>query len=213
MFLTRRHIITLLFCAVPLLVTPMPPAAAAADSAAADREVAACAEAMWQNLAADDLGEAERRDRLASTIAESTDTALLGRLALGRHWRTLSDEQQTRYSELFPAFITHLLAARLIGATGKIEGGFDDMFEITGAENASDEDVIVHSEITRAGNQPPVAVDWRLRDDGDGLAIIDLAIDQVSLLVSQRSEFAAVIERGSIDDLLQQLENGPKAES
>jgi phospholipid transport system substrate-binding protein len=58
----------------------------------------------------------------------------------------------------------------------------------------------------RPDSQQPVAVDWRLRDNDGKLAIIDLAVDQVSLLVTQRSEFASVIERGSIDDLLAQLE-------
>jgi phospholipid transport system substrate-binding protein len=50
-----------------------------------------------------------------------------------------------------------------------------------------------------------LAVDWRLREGPDGPVVIDLIIEGVSLLVSQRSEFAAVIERSNMDGLLAEL--------
>ena len=50
-----------------------------------------------------------------------------------------------------------------------------------------------------------LSVDWRLRMQGDQPVIIDLIIEGVSLLVSQRSEFAAVIERSDMDGLLAEL--------
>jgi ABC-type transporter MlaC component len=50
------------------------------------------------------------------------------------------------------------------------------------------------------------AVDWRLRNVEGSLSIIDLLIDGVSLLVTKRSEFAAIVEQGSIDELLAELE-------
>jgi phospholipid transport system substrate-binding protein len=50
-----------------------------------------------------------------------------------------------------------------------------------------------------------LTVDWRLRPRDDRPVIIDLIIEGASLLVSQRSEFAAVIERSSMDGLLTEL--------
>ena len=51
-------------------------------------------------------------------------------------------------------------------------------------------------------NGPPLALDWRLREGDAGPVIIDLIVEGASLLVSQRSEFAAVIERHDLDGLL-----------
>jgi phospholipid transport system substrate-binding protein len=51
-----------------------------------------------------------------------------------------------------------------------------------------------------------LAVDWRLRDGGGGPVVIDVIIEGVSLLVSQRSEFAAVIERSDMEGLLAELQ-------
>jgi phospholipid transport system substrate-binding protein len=205
MHATRRHILVIMLTFLPFLGLSMS-LDAAPDPKVADETVTGFAEEMWQVLQSEDLSETEQVDQLAAIIDANTDTALLGRLALGRHWNQLSEEQQQRYAEHFPGFITHLLASRLIGATGRVEGTFEDMFKILGAKAVSDDDTVVRTEIMRPDSQQPVAVDWRLRDNDGKLAIIDLAVDQVSLLVTQRSEFASVIERGSIDDLLAQLE-------
>jgi len=48
-------------------------------------------------------------------------------------------------------------------------------------------------------------VDWRVRDRDGQLMIIDLIIEGASLVVSQRSEFAAVIERNKFEGLLVEL--------
>ena len=52
-----------------------------------------------------------------------------------------------------------------------------------------------------------MAVDWRVRPRGDGLKVIDVAVEGVSMSVTQRSEFSSVIQRGGgqIESLLQTL--------
>jgi hypothetical protein len=52
-----------------------------------------------------------------------------------------------------------------------------------------------------------VAVDWRIRSRGDALKVIDVAVEGVSMSVTQKSEFSAVIQRGGgdIEALLQSL--------
>ena len=53
---------------------------------------------------------------------------------------------------------------------------------------------------------PPLAVDWRVRErDDKSLVAIDVIVAGVSLIVTQRSEFGAVIERHGIDGLLAEL--------
>jgi ABC-type transporter MlaC component len=53
---------------------------------------------------------------------------------------------------------------------------------------------------------PPLAVDWRVRElDDRSLVAIDVIVEGVSLIVTQRSEFGAVIERQGLDGLLAEL--------
>lgn len=81
----------------------------------------------------------------------------------------------------------------------------DDLFAILGSRPVGDGDVIVDS-VVRPPDRPPLDVAWRLRDgDDEGWVIIDLIVENVSLLISQRSEFATLIEQGGIDALLAQM--------
>jgi len=66
------------------------------------------------------------------------------------------------------------------------------------------QDALVSTRILSEG--PPLAVDWRVRElDDRSLVAIDVIVEGVSLIVTQRSEFGAVIERQGLDGLLAEL--------
>jgi phospholipid transport system substrate-binding protein len=145
----------------------------------------------------DSLGDEQKFDRLVALLSGPIDLDLVARLILGRHWRTASETQRAEYLELFRAFALHTLASRL-----DVYGGQD--FEITGAKVVGRQDALVSTRILSDG--PPLAVDWRVRElDDQRLVAIDVIVAGVSLIVTQRSEFGAVIERQGLDGLLAEL--------
>jgi phospholipid transport system substrate-binding protein len=54
---------------------------------------------------------------------------------------------------------------------------------------------------------PPIEVDWRLEVNDGRYKISDVIVDRVSMALSQRSEFAAIIQRngGQVSGLLATL--------
>ncbi len=143
------------------------------------------------------LSEQQKYDQLVQLLDGPIDLNLVARLILGRYWRTASEAQRTEYLELFRAFALHTLATRL-----DVFGGQD--FEITGAKAVGDRDALVETRILGSG--PPIKVDWRVRElDDQSLVAIDVIVEGVSLIVTQRSEFGAVIERQGMDGLLAEL--------
>ena len=58
-------------------------------------------------------------------------------------------------------------------------------------------DTIVSSHIEHE-TAPPLRIDWRLRDRGEGTKIIDIAIEGVSLLATKRADFGASIKKGGL---------------
>ena len=201
--MTRRYLLQ----AVVAGLLCMPMSTLGQDqSTTADAEaiVMDLAEAIWGILDRIDTSEAERIDGLANAIGERTDSELLGRLVLGRYWRQLSDDQRSRYQDRFPSFMLRMLASRLHVYARDAKGGLEDHFRLLGSYPFGERDVLVRSKVIPNSGRP-IAVDWRLRWRGDDLAIIDLVIEGVSLLVSERSQFAAVIERRSVDDLIDEI--------
>ncbi len=49
---------------------------------------------------------------------------------------------------------------------------------------------------------------WRVRESNGALKIVDVVIEGISMSITQRSDFSAVIQRkgGGIDGLLEELE-------
>ena len=143
-------------------------------------------------------GDRQKFDALVVLLEEPIDLELVGRLILGRHWRTADDGQRRQYLELFREYALANLASKLHLYQGQ-------SFEVTGAKVVSDKDALVTSRILSDG-EPPLQVDWRLRQQNDGgLVTIDLIVEGVSLIVTLRSEFASVIERQGFDGLLGEL--------
>jgi phospholipid transport system substrate-binding protein len=144
------------------------------------------------------LDNQQKFDRLVALLDGPIDLQIVARLILGRHWRSASEAQQAEYLELFRAFALDNLASRL-----HVYDGQD--FEIVGAQAVNERDAVVATRVT-GGGRPPLKVDWRVRerDDGD-LVAIDVIVEGISLIVTQRSEFSAVIERRGMDGLLAEL--------
>jgi phospholipid transport system substrate-binding protein len=144
------------------------------------------------------LSDRQKFDSLVEVLSQPIDLALVARLILGRHWRAASDAQRQDYLELFRDYALANLASKLHLYQGQ-------SFEVTGAQVVSDNDALVASRILDDG-QAPLQVDWRLRErDQGGLVVIDVIVAGVSLVVTLRSEFSAVIERQGFEGLLAEL--------
>lgn len=152
-----------------------------------------------------DNGEASQKRRLMAAIESQTDLSLLARMTMGRNWRRATAEQRKDFVDLFGRYLLQSFTARLRRYAGTDLGSVGDRFAISGTQAAGKNDVIVRSRIFPPSGAP-LEVDWRLRPREGRLFIIDLVVEGVSLLVTQRSEFSSVVERVGIDGLINELE-------
>ena len=170
----------------------------------AEQVVRDLAEEIWTTLQTNGVDVRGRVDHLMELLEARADIGLISRLALGRHWNRLPEAQQQDYEELFRDVVIRSLARRLNSYAEGAKGPLDERFQILGSAPAGRHDTLVRSKVLPNSGQP-LALDWRLRAGDFGPVIIDLIIEGASLLVSQRSEFAAVIERRDLDGLLAEL--------
>lgn len=143
------------------------------------------------------LSSRDKLDRLIDLLEGPIDLDLVARLILGRHWRTASDAQRTEYLELFRAYALDSIASKLHLYEGQ-------EYEITSARVLNERDALVTTRIL-SDARPPLAVDWRLREIDGQLVAIDVIVENVSMIVTQRSEFSSVVERRGMDGLLAEL--------
>ena len=183
-------------------------APAPAVSAADDREdlfktsaadVGSGAESFIQSMATRALGflgnaglsQEQKKSSFRGLLNESFDLETIGRFVLGRYWKTSTAQQRTEYLGLFRKMVVEVYATRF----GDYKG---QKFETRGHRADGEKDTIVTSYIV-PGDGPEVQVDWRVRYKGGRYQIVDVIVEGVSMSVTQRSDFAAVIQRGGGD--------------
>jgi len=144
------------------------------------------------------VSPAQRVARFRQLFQNDFDVPGIGQFVLGRYWRTASPQEQQEFLRLFQEYIVQAYASRL----GEYGG---EPFRVLGSRPAGDETVVT-SQIDRP-NGGRVMVDWYLTNRGGGLKITDVYVGGVSMKVTQRDEFASVIQRngGRVDALLAQL--------
>ena len=126
------------------------------------------------------------------------DKKLIHRAVLGRAAKGASEEELIRFGKAFDKHIIKVYASQL--------GVYSNhLFIIDKAFKKGKKDTIVSSHIEHE-TAPPLRIDWRLRDRGEGTKIIDIAIEGVSLLATKRADFGASIKKGGLHSLIIDLE-------
>lgn len=150
-------------------------------------------------LANDELSFDERKKEFRSLLLDSFDIRTIGRFSIGRYWRKATREQRAEYLDLFREMIIQVYSSRFDEYSGQ------DL-KVTNARPEGKKDAIVTTKIV-SENAADVIVRWRVRFSDNKYQIVDVIIEGVSMLVTQRSDFAAVIQRGGgqVDVLLEHL--------
>ena len=146
------------------------------------------------------LGYEGRYQLLEPVLRQSFDFSFMTRIAVGRSWSDLSAADQARVTGLFAQMSIANFAARFDGYTG-------ERFEIVSEGPGPRDAVVVESRIVRP-TEPPVGLNYVLKEFGDGWRIIDVLLDaKYSELAKQHAEFAAVLKGGGVPELIASLEH------
>jgi phospholipid transport system substrate-binding protein len=172
-----------------------------ARAAATDR-----ATALVQTLAADltrlvnsGRSSGQLYGEFERLLARYADMPAVSASVLGPPWRSASQSQRQAFVAAFQSYL-----ARKYGAQ------FDEYrnarIEVTGARDAGRAGVLVLTRVVRPGQQA-IAVDWQISERSGQARAVNLVIEGVSMLATERAEVGAMLEasRGSIDGLIGQL--------
>lgn len=176
-----------------VLLTSLAPVRAQAPVAAAQEMIQALGDTAIRVLGDASLNKAGKRAELESLIGASFSIPTIARFAIGRTWAQMSDPQKDEYQDLFRQSLIQSYEGRLERFDGQT-------MEVTGATPTADgRDALVDSVIRNPEGGEPVLVTWRVRDISGTPKVIDVIIEDVSLLITQRDEFSALVARAGND--------------
>ncbi len=179
------------------LGAPRPAVAAGADDPAVFvREFSVQAIGV---LADHSLSGAHRQRAFRDLLTAGFDVKAISRFVLGRYWRKATEAERAEFTGLFEDLIVATYSKKFLDYSGQTL-----MVETIREENQ--EMASVASRIRRQGGEA-IRIDWRLLRRGGSWRIVDVVVEGMSMVLSQRSEFGAVIkgDGGKIEGLLVRL--------
>ena len=187
--------------AVILIVTALP-AWSEGESLAPDvlvRKVFAEVLAAIRNTPAGDHEGREKALAFAKQkILPHIDFERMTRLAVGRPWRGANASQRQTLIAQFGTLVTRVYSAAIDAYDGQ-EIQVDPV-----KLSPEDNDVIVRSRFRKAGALP-VEVTYTMWKSAEGWKVYDISAENVSLVITYRSQFSEEISRSGVDGLIRTL--------
>lgn len=126
------------------------------------------------------------------------DFAAMTDLALGRYNDQVDGEQRPAIVQEFRLLLVRTYSSALLEYTN------EKLIYLPMEGVEADGEVNVRTEIEQAGGFP-IPINYRLRLGADGWKVIDISVDEVSLVTNYRSSFARAIKKDGVDGLIKTL--------
>lgn len=147
--------------------------------------------------------QAKVKQLIETKLVPNFDFSRMTALAVGRNWRSASPEQQKQLTEQFRTLLVRTYS-------GALTGYRDNTMDYKPLRmNAGDSEVIVRTEVRRAG-QAPVQIDYNMSKTADGWKVYDVVVAGVSLVTNYRDEFNDIVKNSGIDGLVKALDSKNK---
>lgn len=134
------------------------------------------------------ISDQERADQFRTILETQFNLKAIGKFVLGRYWKQASDEEKQSFLNLFKETTVATYASRFKDYTS-------EKFEIRGCQVEPDGGVIVSSQITRPNGQA-IPINWKIFEKKGEMRVYDVILEGISMGITQRSEFASVIQNG-----------------
>ena len=148
------------------------------------------------------LSEEDRAKTFRDLLDRDFDMPRISRFVLGPYWREASDQDKQQFQKLFEDYVVRSYSRSFSEYSG-------EQMKVTGSRPESETSTLVQSQVVRQ-NGPPAKVDWRVRKDKEdnNFKIVDVDVEGVSMVLTQREEFSSVIQRsgGTVAGLNKELQ-------
>ena len=149
------------------------------------------------------IDKRQKSTELIKLAKESVDIKGIGRYTLGKHKKSITEDQLSEYEILFNQYFLKSFSSRLSEYS-------DPKINVLNQKYLNDKYTMVSSILVGDDKRPEIKIEWRVyTKNPDKPLIRDLIIEGLSLARTQREEFNSVIQGadGNINVLFDNLRN------
>ena len=139
----------------------------------------------------------QQQAELEKLFQKYVDVPIIARAVLGKSWREATSDQRERFINAFKTYVSNKYGKQFSEFKGtKLE-------IVKSRDTQTKAGVLVSTEVVVPGNTP-LKVVWQVSDGSGSFKLIDMRVEGISLLSTERQEFRSKLKKfnGSIDDLI-----------
>jgi phospholipid transport system substrate-binding protein len=193
--LHRLALATLLCAAVPMT-------AVAQEEGPATRYLKAQHQRLNRVLGQRPANDAQRNaqaDDVTEILRGLLDLDTMARESLAQNWDGRSEAERTEFLNLLRSLVERSYRENL-ESTLNYRVSYGD-------ETPAGERIVLHTTVRDTQNRraPEIAIDYRMRREGDRWVVDDIVTDGVSMVGNYRSQFSRIIRRDGFPALLERM--------
>ena len=160
-------------------------------------------EDLYSELVATSLKEltnGQQERELKKLFQKYVDVAIIARAVLGKSWRGANSDQRKRFIYAFKTYVSNKYGKQFSEFKGT------KLQIVKSRDTMTTAGVLVSTEVIVPGNAP-LKVVWQVSDGSGSLKLIDMRVEGISMLSTERQEFRSKLKKfnGSIDDLIEAI--------
>lgn len=140
---------------------------------------------------------ADRQRRIEEIAYARFDFDKMSKLVLAKNFKSMSDAQKDGFTQEFKKHLSLTYGRRL-------ESYSNEKIEVGAAREEKNGDVSVKTKVL-GGSANGVEIEYRLRQDTGAWRVIDVIIENVSLIANFRSQVQDIIRAEGTDKLIEKL--------
>lgn len=143
----------------------------------------------------------DRKTVLRQAFSKSVDIDWIARFVLGSAWNQANEDQKKRYMSLYRTYLTESYVANFAENPDK---RIRDI-KIFGVHDGDGDDFTVRTQMMLA-DMENLSVNYLVWDNNGSYKVRDIAIENVSLITTHRTEFTKLAATKGIDGVIARLE-------
>lgn len=159
-------------------------------------DIRASVDAIIAILNNEKLDHAGKRSEITTVVYKRFDFRAMSQRTLATNWKNTTDEEKTRFVDLFSKLIEN-------SYVGKLDSYTNEKVNYTGEKVDGKKAVVETIIITTSADIP---VNYRVYQKGSQWLIYDVIIEGVSLISNYRSSYQEIMKNEGFDGLLTKMQ-------
>ena len=140
----------------------------------------------------------KRKQELRNLLRAKFNMKVISKAILGREISKKTPKNKLdKFADIFEIHIVNVYSSQLGTYKGQV-------FTVKDSNVKNNKDAYVYSTI-ESPEYPTTNIAWRVRNFKEGLKVIDMQVENVSLLKTKKNDFASILSTEGIDGLINKL--------